>query len=560
MRGLEEIEADLLRPGAPFETLAATVLGAPVRVFRDRPASLRALLERSAAYGDAEYLVWEGRRLTFAEHARQVASVAAALRQRFGVGPGDRVAILAANRPEWIVTFWAAVSLGAIAVALNGWWAGAEIAHGLEDAEPRLLVGDAPRLARLAGRRLALPVVEMERDFAALAGFAPDAALPDVPLAEDDPAVILYTSGTTGRARGAVHTHRNVGAYLRLGAFHGARLLLWLAARGVPPPPPLPPCALVSTPLFHVSGLYAGAVVALAHGIKTVWTAGRFDAGRVLELVERERVTNWGPMGTMVHRLLRHPDAGRRDLSSLRVVGSGGAPLSRELQAAMCEAFPNARASLGIGYGLTESTALLTLIAGAELEAHPDSVGRPLPTVELEIRDDAGRALREGEEGEICARGPMVMRGYWRDPAATAAALAPGRWLRTGDVGRLASGRLFVNARRRDLILRGGENVYPAEIEQCLEAHPDVGEAAVVGVDHPELGQEVKAIVVPAPGRRPEPGALAEFVRGRLAAFKVPVHWELREAPLPRNAAGKVMKPVLVGEGESPFAEEGGGP
>lgn len=558
MKTLAEIEAELTAPGAPFELVEERVRGERMRVFRERPPSLRALVEASRAKGDAEHLVCEEERLSFAEHARRVASVAAALRDRYGVGPGDRVAILAENRPEWIVTWWATVSLGAVAAALNGWWAGPEIAAGVEDADPKLLVADRKRLDRLAPGALgALPVVDMDRDFPALAAYAPDAPLPETPLDEDAPATLLYTSGTTGRPKGAVSSHRSVLCFVRLGTFHAARLMIWNAQReDGSAPPPLPPCMLVNAPLFHVSGLFAGALSGLANGLKTVWTRGRFDPGKVLRLIEEERVTSWGPMGTMAHRVVHHPERGRFDLSSMRNVGSGGAPMGRELQEKLREAFPHARAALGLGYGLTESTTSLTIIGGPELEAHPESVGRPLPSVELEIRDAEGRRLPEGAEGEIWARGPMIMQGYWRRPDATAEALAPGGWLRTGDVGRLEEGRLYVNARARDLILRGGENVYPAEIELCLEGHPEVREAAVLGADHPELGQEVWAIVVPAEGARPAPEALAAWVGARLAAFKVPTRWELRQTPLPRNATGKVLKPVLAAGGGSPFVEE----
>jgi acyl-CoA synthetase (AMP-forming)/AMP-acid ligase II len=312
---------------------------------------------------------------------------------------------------------------------------------------------------------------------------------------------------------------------------------------------------LMNTPLFHV-WLYAGAVTLLSTGVKTVWATGRFDPVQVLELIEREKVTNWGPIGPMIPRVLNHPDLGKYDLSSLRNVGSGGAPLSRALQQRLREAFPQIRSQMGLGYGLTESTALATINSGADLEAYPDSVGSPLPTISVEIRDPQGRALPEGCEGEIHLRGPLVMKEYWRNPEATAETILPGRWLRTGDIGWMKDGRLTIESRKRDLILRGGENVYPVEIELCLEAHPDVREAAVVGMEHPELGQEVKAIVVPAPGRRPDPEELARFVAGRLAYFKVPSRWELRAEPLPRNATGKVMKHVLTGDAVNTFVDE----
>ena len=556
MPSAHEIEAQLTGPGGPFEIVHEAVLGERMPVFKQRAGNLRELLEGSANYGEIDYLVCNELRLSFAQHARVVASVAKAFAERYRIGKGDRVAILAANCPEWIVSFWAALALGAIPVGLNGWWAGDEILYGLEDADPKLLIGDRKRLARIAGKSLRVPVVEIEQDFQKLWNHDLGAPLPDVAIGEDDPATILYTSGTTGRPKGAVNTHRNIIALCRVQMFHGIRQLMLGAGQPGPPALSTRACMLVNTPLFHVSGLYAGAVTLLSTGVKTVWTTGRFDPVQVMQLIEREKVTNWGPMGTMILRVLNHPDLGKYDLSSLRNVGSGGAPMSREVQQRMREAFPNIRGQMGLGYGLTESTALATLNAGAELEAYPDSVGRPLPTISVEIRDPEGRALPDGAEGEIHIRGPLIMKEYWRNPEATAQTILPGRWLRTGDIGRLEDGRLTIESRKRDLILRGGENVYPAEIELCLEAHPDVREAAVVGVDHPELGQEVKAIIVPATGRGFDPEALARFVAGRLAYFKVPSRWELRSEPLPRNATGKVLKHILTSDAENPFVEE----
>jgi acyl-CoA synthetase (AMP-forming)/AMP-acid ligase II len=551
-------ERELLAPGGPFAIVNEDVLGVPTPVFRERLPSLRAFVAGSRGFGDAEFIVQEERRITFAEHHRLVASVAKALSERFGIGPGDRVAILAANCPEWIVTWWATVSLGAVAVGLNGWWVRDEIVYGLEDSGAKLLVGDEKRLARLRAGDVRIPVVVIEQEFKKLEEYDRGAALPDVPIAEDDPACILYTSGTTGRPKGAVNTHRNIVAVNRLQMWHGLRLM---KIQGPPPPgapPPRPRCQLMSTPLFHVSGLYAGAVTLLASGVKTVWPKGRFDPVHTMETIERERVTSWGPMGTMLHRCMDHPDAGRYDLSSITQVGSGGAPISPELLDRMRAFFPNARRSMGVGYGLTENTGLATINFGRELEEHPRSAGRLLPTVGCEIRDpDTGRALGPDEEGEIFLSGPLVMREYHGNPEATADSIGPGRWLRTGDWGRLdRHGYLTVNSRRRDLILRGGENVYPAEIEHRLEAHPDVAEAAVLGVDHPELGQEVKALLVPRPGVRLDFTELSRWVGEALAHFKVPAHWETRARPLPRNAAGKVLKQVLLDEGESPFLEE----
>jgi acyl-CoA synthetase (AMP-forming)/AMP-acid ligase II len=283
---------------------------------------------------------------------------------------------------------------------------------------------------------------------------------------------------------------------------------------------------------------------------------GRFDPVKAMELIENERVTNWGPMNTVAYRVVDHPDVGKYDLSTITTIGSGGAPMSRELQDRLRQVFPAAGDSLALGYGSTECTALATLNFGEEFRSKPHSSGRPFPTVEVEIRDAAGRFVGEGIDGEIFVRGPTVMLEYWQLPEETKKTILPGRWLCTGDIGRREDGELVINSRARDLIIRGSENVYPAEIEQRLQAHPKVAETAVVGVEHEELGQEVKAIVVPTSNDTLDTDELAAWVSEVLAYFKVPAHWEIRTDPLPRNAVGKVMKHLLDGEQENPFTED----
>jgi long-chain acyl-CoA synthetase len=556
MTTAREIDEKLTGPGGPFEVEIADVLGEPMSVFRNRARSLLELLEASRVHGDKEYIVHGERRIRYGEHVDRVASLARGLSERYGVGPGTRVAILAANCPEWILTFWATVSLGGVVAALNGWWQADEILYGIADSEPNLVVGDRKRLARVTGRELGVPVLEIERDFAALEAYAPGAALPATPIAEDDPAVILYTSGTTGRPKGAVNTHRGICGFVSVGIVNGIKRMMLASAAGAKPQAPMPSCSLVTVPLFHLSGLYAGAVMMLATGGKTVWRSGRFDAGDVLRLIEQERVTNWSALGNMAHQVVAHPDVERYDLSSLRNVGSGGGPTSPEIQERLRKVFKHAADNLGLGYGLSESVTPVAIIGGEELAAHPDSVGSPASTHQIEIRDEQGRPLPEGAEGEIYVRSPYTMLEYWRRPAETAEVIGPGRWLRTGDIGRFEDGRLYINSRARDLILRAAENIYPVEIEHRLEAHPSVAEAAVVGVDHPELGQEVKAIVVPAEGASPDPRELAAWVGETLAPYKVPAHWEVRSRPLPRNAAGKVLKNVLQGIAENAFIED----
>ena len=505
-----------------FELAEEDVLGHRMTVFSDRLSMLSQLLERSVGFGEREYLVAGDRRLSFAEHETWVRRVAGGMRNA-GVDKGDRVAIAAANSHEWVAAFWAAVSLGAVVVGLNAWWHGEELRAAITDCEPTLLIADAERIARIGA--VPCTVVEIERLQEILDG---DPVVDWPAVDEDDPAVILYTSGTTGRSKGAVHSHRNLLALVQLQAFI-------TASRPLPPGLVLPPARIfTSSPLFHVSGLHAGVVAAISAGSTIIWRHGRFDPAEVMRVMQDEAVSSWSAVSTAVWRVVTHPEVGAYDLSSVRHIGGGGSAWSPALQERMRAVFGDTLAS-GVGYGLTECTALATVASTEDLRAHPDTVGRALPTVEIDVRD-----------GEIFIRSPLVMLGYWRNEDATKAVIGEGRWLRTGDLGHVEDGLLFLSARRHDLIVRAAENVYPVEIENCLEGHPQVVESVVVGLDHEELGQEVCAVVVLS-----EPVStddLADYIGQRLAAFKVPSRWVVRTEPLPRTATDKVLRAQVLAD------------
>ena len=492
-----------------FDLAEEDVLGVRLTVFRDRHRSLRSLLDASLAFGDRDYLVDGDRRISYVDHHAAVGRVAQWLAAQ-GVGKGDRVAILGRNSIEWVVTFWATVSLGAIAVGLNAWWSAEELEFGIADCDPKIVVDDMAVIR---------PLVEAVEP----------AAIPEIAVDEDDPAVIIYTSGTTGRAKGATHSHRNL-----VGLVQAQQAV---AASRIPPGITLPPARiLATTPLFHVAGLHSGVVAALGAGSTVIWQPGRFDPDATLATIEREKVTSWTSVPTTVWRVVHHPRVGDYDTSSLVHIGGGGAAWSPALQDKMREVFGETLA-YGIGYGLTESTGLATSTSYMELREHPETVGRPAPTVEVKVIPDTG---------EICIRGPLIMLGYWRNDEATRAVIDDERWLHSGDLGEMREGLLYLTTRRTDLILRGGENVYPVEIENCLEAHPAVAEAAVVGVPDDELGQQVCAVVVPLPGHTLDDADLAAHVKERLAYFKVPSRWVVRDDPLPRNASGKVLRAQVL--------------
>ncbi len=538
---------ELLGPGAPFEIAENEVLGVRHEVFVRRLPHLRALLEQGAAsFGDRPYLVHGDQTVSFAEAARLVAATAAKLREEHGIGRGDHVAVAAANRYEHVIVAWAVTVLGGVLVELNGWWTGAELQHGIELTEPALLIGDGPRLDRLQGQIPSLPRVDLADVWPAWSTV--DAELPDTPIDEDDPFVILFTSGTTGRSKGAVLTHRNNLHWMQ-------SIALRSAAAGASTPNP---CEVAALPLFHISGLNCQAISSMGNGTKIVYMPppGKWTPEHQLALTEQHRVTTWRLVPTQAWRLLEHPDRDRYDLSSLRSIVGGGSVWAPALLERLGQAFPQARNGLLVGLGMTETNGTGATAAMPGLLDKPGNVGGPPPAASLRVCKSGGDdELSDAEVGEIQIRSASVFLGYHRDPEATAAALNADRWYRTGDFGFIADGMLFIEGRRSDLILRGGENIYPAEIEDRLRSHPDVDDVAVVGVPHKELGEEVKAVVVRRPASTLDAPAVRAWSAQVLAPFKVPAHVEFRDR-LPRNAAGKVVKHLLEANERVPFAED----
>lgn len=534
--------AALIGPGAPFELRAEPVLTTTLPVFTSRPRSLLQLLSSAAnRFPERDYLVFPERTLTYGNVQAPIAAAAQRLRDDFGIGRGDRVAIASANGVEYAITFWAATSLGAITVALNGWWTPPELAYGIAHTTPKVVFADTRRRERLAeAGNLGVPIVEFDGQWW---GDEPaDGQLPSLEIDEDDPYLILFTSGTTGRPKGAVLSHRGtihfIWSSMATGAVHGALHRL--------PPAPARGCTLSAAPMFHVSGMTSQVIMAPATGLIVVYPpVGRWDEETHLRLSEQHGVTAWGLVPTQMWRLLDHPTLHDYDLSTLASVGGGSAIWAPELIRRIGEELPHVRTSVRLGYGMTETTGLGTLLLPPFTNAHPDSVGSASAGVEVEIRDPAtGVVVDTGTVGEVYLRTAAAFLGYWDNPTATSAAIDDERWYRTGDFGVIRDGRLHLEGRRTDLIVRGGENIYPVEIENRLLEHPEVTDAAVIGVEHPTLGQEVKAVVV-----RGADALTSDAVRAwaavTLASFKVPAYVEFVDE-LPRNATGKVVKQLLI--------------
>jgi long-chain acyl-CoA synthetase len=546
----EEAVAEVTAPGSPFATSTAEIGGHTYTVFTHTPPSLRALFDLARARGDRTFLVYEDERWSFAEFVARIDALAAALVTRYGIAKGDRVAIAMRNYPEWIVSFAAVTSIGAIAVALNAWWKTEELAYGLEDSGTRVLIADGGRIAHSAAllERLGIRAVAVRSDtpppgrgvdrFEDL--ISTPGSMPAVDIAPDDDATILYTSGTTGHPKGAVSTHRAIlSALMAFGCRAAVRNAMHPEERERHP---YPPAFILTVPLFHVTGLVPVMLGAFANGVKLVMMY-RWNPERALELIERERVTIFVGVPTMSWDLLESPDFARRDTSSLLSVGGGGAPAPPELVRRIDRGF--ARGKPGIGYGMTETNAYGPQNQAEDYLRKPTSAGRTVPIMDVRIIDAEGASLPAGAVGEICFRGPNLIRGYWNKPEATAETIVDG-WLRSGDIGRIDDeGFVYVEDRAKDMVLRAGENVYCAEVEAVLYEHPAVYEAAVFGLPHRRLGEEVAAAVYCKPGETVDPAELRDFIGARLAAFKVPSHIEVLPTLLPRNASGKILKRVL---------------
>jgi long-chain acyl-CoA synthetase len=561
---IAEAHHELTKPGARFEIAEAVIRGVPTRIWKNAPPTLRDVFLNARRF-DREFLVYEDDRATFEAFARATITLAHRL-QAGGVKKGDRVAVIMRNLPEWPVAFFAGVLIGAIVTPLNAWWTGPELQYGLADSGTKVAIVDDERLERIAPHLDECP--ELKRVFVSRAnhelsdprlariedvigpvnGWASleDRPLPDVTLDPEDDATILYTSGTTGKPKGALGTHRNMTSNIGAGGISAARNFL----RAGDPLPEADPhklpqrVTLLVVPFFHATGLSATLGPTMNGGGKIVLMR-RWDAEPAMQLIEKERVSSTGGVPTIAWQLIEHPARAKYDLSSLMAVTYGGAPSAPELVRKIAETFPGS--APGNGWGMTETTATFTSHLGKDYENRPDSAGPAAPVGEMQIRDpaDGKTVLAPNAVGELWVKGPQVVKGYWNKPEATAETFVDG-WLRTGDLARIdEEGFLFIIDRAKDMLIRGGENIYCVEVENVLYEHPAVMDAALIGVPHKTLGEEPAAVVALRPGGVATEQELRDLVRSRLAAFKVPVKVAFWPEMLPRNANGKILKTEL---------------
>ncbi len=550
----QQLDKKLTAPGSPFEIEEVEIRGTTTAVWKNAFPNLRAIVEHSRQFAALDYLVYEDQRLSYEQHYQQVITLGHALIEQYGIKKGDRVALAMRNYPEWPVIFWATVSIGAVIVPLNAWWTGAELEYALEHSGARLVFTDLQRAQALTDTRGRMPTLEhivkvrsedspldnIDEFSALMTALNSGQNLPAIAIEPDDDASIFYTSGTTGKPKGAVNTHRNICSNQLSGVYLRVRTEYRYGREPVQPTEQMG--QLISAPLFHVTGSLAMLCGSTIMGSKIVFMY-KWDADDAIRLIEKEKLNAFGGVPSMPLQVLESPILAAHDTSTIRSILFGGAPPAPELAARVKAAFPNSSASNG--YGLTETSALSTVNVAEDYIARPESVGLAAPICAIKIITGDGAECAAGEVGEICVKGPQVIKGYWNNPEATASTIVD-HWLHTGDLGYVdEEGFLYVVDRIKDMLLRGGENIYCIEVESALFNHPDVIDAAVVGIPHPVLGEEVAALVQLRPGADFTPEDLQAHVATQIAAFKVPVRIEQHHEPLPRNANGKIMKPAV---------------
>lgn len=554
-KAIDGATAAITAPGGQLAVGTANIRGADYPVFENAPQSLREYLAFFlAANADKEFIVYQGERLTFADVQAQSIRIAAMLQARHGIAKGDRIAIAMRNYPEWVAAFMGAIMVGAVVVPMNAWWKSDELAYGLRDSGTRLVFADEERLRRvreIEGLDVTVVAVRTSHQVAeslkaetledAIAA-SPEAPWFLPPIYPEDDATIMYTSGSTGAPKGAVSTHRAIVSGSLNYLVQGLSMLQLAMSQGVALP--AQQVMLLNVPLFHITGLVPVLLVSIAIGRKLV-IMYRWDAGEALQLIEKERCTYFVGVPTMSLELMQHPDRDKYDLSTLLDIAGGGAPRPPEHVGRLAEAFPGKNPA--IGYGLTETNGVGAGNIRENYRLKPDSTGRASkPMVEIEIFDDAMTPLPAGEVGEVCIRSAANVRGYWNKPDATASAFTRDGWFKTGDLGRLdADGYLYIVDRKKDIIIRGGENISAVEVEAAIYSHPAVAESSVFGLPDERLGEIVGAVVYPKPGEHIEGEAVIQYVSRELAAFKVPARVWITDQPLPKLGSGKIDKVSL---------------
>ena len=546
----EEAVNQVCAPGGLFEIIEAEVRGIPTKVFAGTPPNMRFLYQMAAQRQD-EFVIYEDERWTMPEILELSGQIGSALDKKFGIQKGDRVAIAMRNYPEWIAAFSAITSIGAVAVPLNAWWEPDELGFALNDSGSKLVFADQERIQKILEANVdvtSLHIVSVRSHPPMEDGSIPletaietDVQMPEVEIGPDENATILYTSGTTGTPKGAVSSHRAILSAL-LGFSARAQVSELMEPSESDAQTKVSNSFMLCVPLFHVTGLIPVMLGSFVGQSKLVMMY-KWEPDRALELIEKEQVTHFIGVPTMSWDLLEAETFNSRDTSSLRSVGGGGAPMPPELVKRIDDNFK--RGKPGLGYGMTETNAYGPQNTGKDFLDHPTSTGRSVPIMELRVTDSDGNVLKEGEKGELWFNGPTLITEYWNRPESTSESIVEG-WLRSGDIGHIdPEGRVYVSDRVKDMVLRGGENIYCAEVEASIYEIPEVYECSVYGIPDERLGEKLACHIMVRPGNSLTSDQVAASLKGRIASYKIPDFVTIVTAPLPRNASGKILKREL---------------
>ena len=548
--------------GCDFELTQCSIDNIDYAVYKNAPQTLQEVYLAATAHGIKEFLIYQGERWTFDTFFQQAWSLASALTTKHRIVAGDRVGIAMRNYPEWLSAFVAITSIGAVAVPINSWGNERDLLFAVRDSECKTVFCDQQRYTLIAAglaeshvhvviaRSSASSPLEFGQTLEDFIADSKDASRPDVAIRSEDNALIMYTSGTTGQPKGAVSTHRalcqaimNFECTGTACAMSNPELIGAMFSKGIEP------SQMLAVPLFHVSGLHAIFFTALRAGRKVVMMY-KWDTHSALQLIQRERITILSAAPSMLLQLFESPEFDQRDTSSLSSLGGGGSATPAKVAVLMREKVTDMYG--GTGWGMTETNSIGTAFTGQAFIDNPGSVGFCHATVEIKICDSEGTELPAGTPGRIWIKTPTMISGYWKRPDANEKSFRDG-WFDSEDIGYFDDrGYLYLSDRAKDMIIRGGENIYPAEIEAVLCEHPAVQEVAAFGIDDDKLGEQVVVVAVPKAGALLTEESLKDFSSQHLAAFKRPSHLTILNTPLPRNAAGKLLKHLLKQDHRAP--------